>query len=138
MSNLDIPESVHDTPRPSRMKNTEEVQDLSSASGNTSSVSPNRGGDEKVEELNGKGVEQKPGKVTPSRDEVGPLKKRKVLPQKPSSWKKSKATVTKMKNVLTADDFDFIIATLNDSSLEIMEKQEAKKEEMYDRIEVKL
>ena len=43
-----------------------------------------------------------------------------------------------MKTVLTVDDFDFIIATLNDASLEIMEKQEAKKEEMYDRIEVEL
>jgi hypothetical protein len=43
-----------------------------------------------------------------------------------------------MKTVLTTDDFDFIIATLNDASLEIVEKQEAKKEEMYDRIEVKL
>ena len=43
-----------------------------------------------------------------------------------------------MKIVFTADDFDFIIAALNDASLKIMEKQEAKQEEMYDRIEVKL
>jgi hypothetical protein len=43
-----------------------------------------------------------------------------------------------MKTVLTADDFNFIIAALNEASLEIMEKKEAKKEEMYDRIEVKL
>jgi hypothetical protein len=43
-----------------------------------------------------------------------------------------------MKTVLTTDDFDFIIAALNDASLEIVEKQEAKQEEMYDRIEVKL
>jgi hypothetical protein len=43
-----------------------------------------------------------------------------------------------MQTVLTTDDFDFIIAALNDASLEIMEKQEAKQEEMYDRIEVKL
>jgi hypothetical protein len=42
-----------------------------------------------------------------------------------------------MKTVLTTDDFDFIIAALNDASLEIMEKQEAKQEEMYDRIKVK-
>jgi DNA-binding protein YbaB len=46
--------------------------------------------------------------------------------------------MTKMKTVLTADDFDFIIAALNDASLEIAEKQEAKQEEMYDRIEVEL
>jgi hypothetical protein len=44
--------------------------------------------------------------------------------------------VTKMKTMLTTNDFDFIIAALNDASLEIMEKQEAKKEEMYDRLKV--
>jgi hypothetical protein len=43
-----------------------------------------------------------------------------------------------MQTVLTTDDFDFIIAALNDTSQEIMEKQEAKQEEMYDRIEVEL
>jgi hypothetical protein len=46
--------------------------------------------------------------------------------------------VTKMKTVLTVDDFDFIIAVVNDASQEILQKQEAKKEEMYDRIEVEL
>jgi predicted nucleotidyltransferase len=70
--------------------------------------------------------------------EVDPLKKRKVSPQKPSSWKKLRASVTKMKTVLTTDDFDFIIESLNDTSLEIMEKQESQQEEMYDRIKVKL
>jgi hypothetical protein len=89
-----------------------------------------------VEEINGTGDEQKQGEVTPPRDETDLLKKRKVSPLKPSSRKKSKATVTKMKTVLTADDFDFIIAVLNDASLEITEKQEAKKEEMYDRLKV--
>jgi hypothetical protein len=68
------------------------------------------------------------------RDEMDPVKKRKVSPPKPSSQKKLRATMTKMKIVLTTDDFDFIIAALNDTSLEIMEKQEAKKEEMYDRL----
>jgi hypothetical protein len=33
--------------------------------------------------------------------------------------------MTNMKTVLTTDDFDFIITTLNDASLEIVEKQEA-------------
>jgi hypothetical protein len=66
------------------------------------------------------------------------MKKRKVSPKKPSSQKKSKATMTKMKIVLTADNFDFIIAALNDALMEIMEKQEAKKEAMYDRIKFKL
>jgi hypothetical protein len=41
-----------------------------------------------------------------------------------------------MKFVLTTDDFDFIIASLNDASLEIVEKQEDKQEEMYNRIKV--
>jgi hypothetical protein len=118
------------------MKKTKEVQELSSASGKTSSVSPNRGGDDEVEEINDKGAEKNPGEVTPPRNEVDPLKKRKVSPPKPSSRKKSKATMTNMKTVLTVDDFDFIITTLNDASMEIVEKQEAKQEEMYDRIEV--
>jgi hypothetical protein len=41
-----------------------------------------------------------------------------------------------MKTVLTTDDFDFIIISLNNASLEIMEKEEDKQEEMYDRIKV--
>jgi hypothetical protein len=43
-----------------------------------------------------------------------------------------------MQTVLTYDDFNFIIASLNDASLEIVEKKEAKKEEMYNKIEVEL
>jgi hypothetical protein len=66
------------------------------------------------------------------------LKKRKGLPVKTSSQKKSKATMTNMQTVLTSDDFDFLIASLQDASLEIAKKQEAKKEEMYDRIENEL
>jgi hypothetical protein len=42
-----------------------------------------------------------------------------------------KATMTKMQTILTSDDFDFIIAALNDASLEIVEKQEANKEELF-------
>jgi len=116
----------NDTPRPSRTNKTKEVQELSSAARKTSLVSPDWGGDDEEEELNGKGTEQKPGKVTPPRWAVDPLNKRKVSLPKPSSQKKSKTTVTKMNNVLTADDFYFIIASLNDASLEIMENKEAK------------
>jgi hypothetical protein len=65
-------------------------------------------------------------------DEADPLKNRKVSPPKPSSQKKSKATMTRMQIVLTSDDFNFLIAPLNDVSLEILEKQEEKKEELYD------
>jgi hypothetical protein len=43
-----------------------------------------------------------------------------------------------MQTVLTSDDFDFIIATLNNASLEIMEKKKYEQEEMYDRIEFEL
>jgi hypothetical protein len=46
--------------------------------------------------------------------------------------------MTKMQTVLTSDDFDFLVAALNDASLEIEEKQEAKQEVMYDRIKTKL
>jgi hypothetical protein len=53
------------------------------------------------------------------------LKKRKVSPLKPSSQKKSRATVTKMKTVLTVDEFDFIIIAVNNASQEILQKEEA-------------
>jgi len=43
-----------------------------------------------------------------------------------------------MNIVLTFNDFDFIIAILNDASQEILHKQESKQEELYNIIEVKL
>jgi hypothetical protein len=86
----------HDTPITSRRKKIEEVQDLSNTSEKTSSVSLDREGGDEVEEINGKEDEHKQGEVTPPRDEADPLKKRKVSPLKPSSWKKSRATLTKM------------------------------------------
>ena len=46
--------------------------------------------------------------------------------------------MTKMHTILIFDDFDFLIAALNDASLEIEEKQEENKVEMYDRIETEL
>jgi hypothetical protein len=46
MSDPDSPETMQDTPGPNKTKKTEEVQDLSSASGKTASVSPDRGGEE--------------------------------------------------------------------------------------------
>ena len=62
----------------------------------TASVSPDRGGDDEVEEIKGKESKQKQGEVTFPRDEANHLKKRKVSPLKPSSRKKSRATLTKM------------------------------------------
>jgi hypothetical protein len=46
--------------------------------------------------------------------------------------------MTKMQTTLTSDDFNFIVATLNDATLEIEEKQEAQQEEIYNRIKVEL
>jgi DNA-directed RNA polymerase subunit L len=130
ISDIDSPKNAQDTPGPSRKKNTEEVQEIDSASVKTASISPEKEGDGK--ELNGKEVEHKQGY------EVDPLKKRRGSPLKPSSRKKSKSSMTKMQIVLTSDDFDFLIASLQDASLEIIEKQEAKKQEMYDQIENEL
>jgi hypothetical protein len=79
-------------------------------------------------------VEKKKDEVTQPRDKEDPLKKRTVSPLKPSSRKKMKATRTKFETNLTSDDFDFIIAALNDASLEITEKQEAKQEEVFSHI----
>jgi hypothetical protein len=44
----------------------------------------------------------------------------------------------KMNTMLNPDDFIFLLTTLNESIEEITEKQEAKKQMMYDRIEAKL
>jgi hypothetical protein len=91
------------------------------------SITPNQGGDgEDLEE-----VEQRP------EDKVEIIKKRKDLPLEPSSRKKSKALVTKLQTTLTPYDFSFLIATMNEAIEEISKKKEAKKETMYNRIEIK-
>jgi hypothetical protein len=43
-----------------------------------------------------------------------------------------------MQTILTSDDFDFIIGALNDASLEIVENQEAKQEEVFHLIKDEL
>jgi hypothetical protein len=126
---------------PSRRKNTEEAQNLRSTSEGTASVSPRRGGDDEVEETKRKEDQQKQGEVTPPRDpadEADPLKKRKVSPMKHTSRNKSRETFTNMQTILTVYDFDFIIAAIADASQDILQKHEAKQEEMYDRIKVEL
>jgi hypothetical protein len=40
MSDIDSPETAHDTPGPSKTKKTEEAQDVSSTSVKTASISP--------------------------------------------------------------------------------------------------
>jgi hypothetical protein len=132
ISDVNSPETAMDIPEPSKTKKTKEVHDLDSASVNITSISSEQGGD--GGEIDGTEVELKKGDIIPPRDEEDPSKKRKVSPLKPSSRKKMKSTKTKFETTLTSDDFDFIIATLNDASLEIAEKQEAKKEEVFNRI----
>jgi hypothetical protein len=39
--------------------------------------------------------------------------------------------MTNIQTNLTSDEFDFIVATQNDASLEIAEKQEAQQEDIY-------
>jgi hypothetical protein len=68
------------------------------------------------------------------REEEDPSKKRKVTPPKPSPGKKTKATRTMFKTTLTQDDFDFLIVALNDASLEIIERQEVKQKEIFNRL----
>jgi hypothetical protein len=111
---------VHDTPGPSKTKKYEEVQDVNSTSVKTTLISPVQGGD--GGEPGNTEVVQNKGKVTSPREEEDPSKKMKVTPPKPSSGKKAKETRTKFETILTPDDFDFIIAALNDTSLEIEEK----------------
>jgi hypothetical protein len=67
---IDSPEATQDIARPCKTKNTDEVKYLSSASVNTSSMSPEQGGD--GEEIDGTEFEQRKGKVTLPRDEEDP------------------------------------------------------------------
>jgi hypothetical protein len=53
-NNIETMHKEHDTPRHNKMKKIGEFQDLSSASGKIASVSPDRGGDDEVEEINNK------------------------------------------------------------------------------------
>jgi hypothetical protein len=126
-SDVDSPEATQDTPGPSKTKKPEEVQDIDNTSMKTASMSLEKGG-----------VGEEIGEETSHKDEEDPSKKRKVSPQKPSSRKKTKETKTKFETVLTPDDFNFIITALNDASLEIAEKQEARQEAMYSWIEIEL
>jgi hypothetical protein len=133
----------HNTPGTNRRKKTEKVQNLSSASEETTSESLGRGGDDEVdkEEINGKEDQQKPSKVTPPRDPVDEAdfsKKIKVSPTKPTSRKKSIASKTKFHIMLMLDDFEFIITTISDASQDIMQNTEAKQVAIYEKIETEL
>jgi hypothetical protein len=86
------------------------------------SISPHEWGD--GEEIEGEKIEQQKGEVPPPRDEEDSSKKRKGSPLKSSSQKKPRTLITRMQTTLTLDDFNFIIAVVNDASQEILEKQE--------------
>jgi hypothetical protein len=49
-----------------------------------------------------------------------------------------KANRTKFESTLTSNNFDFIVAALNDASLEITEKQEPQQEEVFSQIKDEL
>jgi hypothetical protein len=97
----------------------------------TASASPEQGGD--GEEIDGTEAEQKKGEVTPPRDEEDPSKKRKVSPPETFLLEESESNQDQVPDCPHPDDFNFIVAALNDASLEIAEKQEAKQEEMFNR-----
>jgi hypothetical protein len=67
MSDEEIPEVMPDTPKPSRTKKDDEVEDIFSTSMKTASISPMQGGD--GDELGGIEVDQNRGEVTPPREE---------------------------------------------------------------------
>jgi hypothetical protein len=136
MSDVDIPKTMADTPGPSKTKKIDEMHDVHSTSVETSSTSCEKGDD--GGELGGMEVEKNKGEVTLPRDEEDPNKKRKVTSPNPSSQKKARATRATFKTTLTSDDFDFLVAALNDSSLEIEKNQEAKQEEVFSQIKGEL
>jgi hypothetical protein len=136
MSDKESPKSMPDTLGPSKTKKDDKFEDVPSMYIKTTLISPAQGGD--GNELGGTEVEQNRGEVTPPREEEDPSMKIKITPPNPSSRKKARATRTMLKTTLTPDDFDFLIATLNDVSLELAEKQEEKKEEIFNRIKGEL
>jgi hypothetical protein len=92
MSDIDSPEAVQDTPRPSKtkktkkMKKVEEVQDIDSLSVRMDSITPDQRGDgEDLEEFKQR-----------TKDEVEIINKRKGSPPEPSSQKTSKSPITKL------------------------------------------
>jgi hypothetical protein len=57
---------------------------------------------------------------------------------KPTSRKKSKVSKPKLQTMLMVNDFDFIITSVSDASEDILQRNKAKQEAMYDRIETEL
>jgi hypothetical protein len=127
-----------------KKKKKEEVQDIESyekdnASEETVLDSPvGGGGDEVNQEEGGKDEEkQDKGESTLPKDPLTTTEasqKRKVSPDKPSARKKACANKIQLKNVLTVDDVDLIIAAIEDALEDIPQRHEVKQETLYDRI----
>jgi hypothetical protein len=113
MFDVDSPKAMPDTPGPSKTKKDDEFQYVHSTSTKTTLISPVQGGD--GEELGSTKAEKNKSEVTPPREEEHPSKKRKITPPKPSSLKKTRATRTTFKTTLTPDDFDLLVAAMNDA-----------------------
>jgi hypothetical protein len=100
------------------------------------------GGDEVNQEEGGEEGEKKDkGEATPPKDPLTTTEasqKRKVSLEKPSARKKARTNKPQSKNVLTVDDIDLIITVIEDASEDILQRQGAKQESMYDRIEKEL
>jgi hypothetical protein len=65
-------------------------------------------------------------------------KERKGSSMKPLPRKKSKSNKPPFHTMLTVDDIDLIIATVSDTSEDILQRSEAKQETMFDIIKVEL
>jgi hypothetical protein len=87
----------------------------------TTPDSPRGGGDDEVEQEED---EKKQSEVTLPKypnTEAQPFKKRKVSPQKPSTWKNSRDNKPHLQTILTMDDINLIIVAISDTSKEILQ-----------------
>jgi hypothetical protein len=143
-----VTQSKYDGPSSAKKKKKkEEVQDIDSEEKNVTSEetlfnSPTGGGgDEGTQEKEGEEEKKDKCEVTPSNDpltEVETSKKRKGSPPKPSTQRKSQATEPQSQNMLTVDDVHLIIISIKYASEDVLQRHEAKKETMYDRIKKEL
>jgi len=79
LSDVDRLEAVHDTPGPRKTKKNDEPRDIDSSSIDTSSISPEKGGD--GGEIDGTAVKKRKGKVTSQETRRIPRRKGRFLPR---------------------------------------------------------
>jgi hypothetical protein len=119
-----------------KKKKKEEAQDIESdekdnASEETMPDSPIGGGGYEVDQEEGGEDEEKQdkGEATLSKDPLTTIEasqKRKVSSEKPSARKKAHANKPQLKNMLTVDDVDLIIAAIEDVVEDILQIHEVK------------